>query len=122
MINGFSEETAPLNDYEKDTLLPVIVCGLKTKRGSSMAVKNAYICSRLKAAGYKVTEARIRKIINHIRVNGIVPLLIATSAGYYIATNVKEVEDYIDSLYGREKAISEVRMALTEQLRQAGSK
>jgi len=119
MIQGFENETAPLTDYEKDTLLPVMVRSLAVKKGSNMAVKNGYICKRLRDLGYKVTEARIRKLINHIRVNGLVPCLIATSAGYYVASSVKEMEDYIDSLYGREMAIHEVRMDLTDQLRTA---
>jgi hypothetical protein len=38
----------------------------------------------MKGAGYQLTEARLRKIINHIRVNGLLHWLIATSKGYYI--------------------------------------
>ena len=115
MINGFERETAPLTDYEKDTLLPLLVRGLSSKIGKNMAVSNKYIVSRLIKQGYKIDEARVRKIINHIRLKGLVPCLVATSAGYYIATDEEELREYIESLRGRESAIRAVREAIEEQ-------
>ena len=115
MINGFDKETAPLSEYEERTLLPVMVRNLAVKRGRSAAVTNSYICSRLKALGYDINGARVRKLINHIRVNGLVPRLIATSDGYYIATDRRELDDYIESLRGRELAIRAVREAMERQ-------
>jgi hypothetical protein len=61
-------------------------------------------------------EARVRKIINHIRTNGLVRWLIATNKGYYIAETREEVEQYIESLRGREDAIRVVREAMENQL------
>lgn len=87
MIKGFENETKPLTNYEQDILLPVVVKGLKGKIGVANAVSNSHICKSLSAAGYDVTEVRIRKIINHIRVNGLVFFLIASGKGYYIAEN-----------------------------------
>ena len=40
MIQGFKTETAPLNEYETNTLLPIMVRCLNTKIGAGMAVKN----------------------------------------------------------------------------------
>lgn len=114
-LKGFEMETAPLTDYEEKTLLPIVVRGLATKRGKASAVKNTYICQKLRAAGYDITEARLRKLVNHIRIKGIIPCLIATSAGYYITRDVQEMDDYIESLYGRENAIRAVREAMMEQ-------
>ena len=118
MITGFDNETAPLTDYEEQTLLPIMVRCLSLKRGKDNAVTNTYICSRLKDRGHKVSGARIRKLINHIRINGLVPRLIATSDGYYIATDNREMESYIDSLRGREEAIRAVREAMERQTNQ----
>ena len=85
------------------------------KLGKDNAVKNCHICKRLKERGLKVDEARIRKIINHIRINGMVIGLIATSDGYYIAQTQSEIDNYLQSLKGRENAIKAVRVSLERQ-------
>lgn len=116
MIQGFQTQTEPLTDYERDTLLPVICSGLRNKIGEARAITNTAITKAMKGAGYILTEARLRKIINHIRVNGLVKRLIATSKGYYIATTRQEMEQYIESLKGREMAIRQVRESMERQL------
>lgn len=116
LLKGFDKETAPLTDYEERTLLPVMVRSLAVKKGRASAVTSSYICDRLKAKGYDINGARVRKLINHIRVNGLVPRLIATSDGYYIASDRRELDDYIESLRGRELAIRAVREAMERQV------
>lgn len=116
MIHGFQTQTEPLTDYERNTLLPVICRGLVTKVGEGMAITNTAITKAMKGAGYQLTEARLRKIINHIRINGMIKWLIATSKGYYIATSGDEVQQYIESLRGREDAIRAVRESMERQL------
>ena len=114
MIHGFDTQTESLTDYEKETLIPVIIRGLEVKVGKSKAVTNKYIVKMLKGT-YKVSEARIRKVINYIRTHDLIPCLIADSDGYYIAESNQEVKDYEQSLLGRESAIHEVRTAITRQ-------
>lgn len=116
MLNGFQTQTEPLTDYERDTLLPIICRGLANKIGEARAITNASITKAMKGAGYQLNEARVRKIINHIRTTGMVRWLIATSKGYYIATSRQEMEDYIGSLRGREDAIRAVRESMEKQL------
>lgn len=116
MINGFTQQTEPLNEYERNTLLPVICRGLANKVGEARAITNTAITRAMKGAGYQLTEARLRKIINHIRITGMIRWLIATSKGYYIATSRQEMEDYIGSLRGREMAIRAVRESMEAQL------
>lgn len=118
MLNGFERQTEQLSDYERYELLPIMVKCLERKKGKEKAVKNATMCSRLEERGYKVGEARIRKIINYIRVKNLVPCLMATSEGYYVSDSETEIRDYISSLKGREEAIRTVRRALEEQLEQ----
>lgn len=115
MIKGFDQQTQPLSEYEENVLLPVILQGLKTKQGKKNAVTNRTIVMRLSVAGYKIDEARCRKLINHIRTTDI--LLIATSNGYFLAENEAELLDYEESLLGRENAIKEVRLAIARQRR-----
>ena len=117
MIKGFSNETSPLNDYELRVLLPVILAGLKDKQGKRNAVTNGYIIGRLKQQGYRIDAARLRKVINHIRTNDLIPGLIATSEGYFLAEDEHELMDYEDSLRGREEAIKAVRLAIARQRR-----
>ena len=117
MIKGFSNETSPLNDYELRVLLPVILAGLKDKQGKRNAVTNGYIIGRLKQQGYRIDAPRLRKVINHIRTNDLIPGLIATSEGYFLAENEQELMDYEDSLRGRDEAIKAVRLAIARQRR-----
>ena len=119
MIKGFDNETAPLTaltGYETWVLLPQLISGLKTKQGRRSAVTNKYIVSRLKGS-FKISEARVRKIINHIRTNDLIPGLIATSDGYFIAETEEELFEYEESLKGREDAIREVRQSIARQRR-----
>lgn len=116
MTKGFDNETAPLTGYETWVLLPQLISGLKTKQGRRSAVTNRYIVSRLKGS-FKISEARVRKIINHIRTNDLIPGLIATSDGYFIAEAESELLEYEESLKGREDAIREVRQSIARQRR-----
>lgn len=117
MIKGFNSETAPLTEYEENVLLPLVLRGLKTKIGKENAVTNRTIVQRLNIAGYTVTEPRVRKLINHIRMTDLLPGLIATSGGYFLATSEAELLDYEQSLIGREDAIKQVRLAIARQRR-----
>ena len=116
MINGFQEQTEPLTEYEEQTLLPQLVRGLQTKIGKAMSVTNKAIIDGMnRNLGLKITDARVRKLINHIRVHDLVPCLIATSQGYYIAESEQELRDYEESLLGREAAIRSVRLSIQRQ-------
>lgn len=115
MLNGFDSQTEPLTDYERNILLPVIVMGLMKRVGAKRAVRNKEIVSAMRHADYDINDARLRKIINHIRRFGYVKYLIATSKGYYVAASPDELSEYIDSLKGREQAISAVRASMEQQ-------
>jgi hypothetical protein len=71
----------------------------------------------LKQQGYRIDAPRLRKVINHIRTNDLIPGLIATSEGYFLAEDEQELMDYEDSLRGREEAIKAVRLAIARQRR-----
>lgn len=118
MIKGFEHETQPLTDYEENTLLPLFVKSLSKRVGSDSAVTNKEIVSRMKSAGYQINDSRVRKLINHIRTNGLVNGLIATNGGYYIATSESELAEYEESLLGREAAIRAVRLSIAKQRRE----
>ena len=117
MITGFEEQTGPLTDQEREVFLPPIIKGLRVKVGKEKAVTNKDIVRGLKAnCDIKIGEARVRKMINYIRNNDIIPCLIATSKGYYIAETKDEMLDYIDSLYGRVEAIEADALSMKRQM------
>ena len=116
MIEGFEKETHDLNSFELG-LLPVFVAGFAGKRGKDKAVTNKEIIERLKSRNIVLGEARVRKIINHIRNKGLVEGLVATSKGYYISDDPEEIKSYIQSLLGREEAIRVIREGFEAQIR-----
>ena len=115
MLNGFEKQTEPLNDYERNVLLPLIVQGLQVREGEKRAITNKKMTVALRNKGYEISETRVRKIINHIRNHALVKRLIATSKGYYIASTVEELGEYIECVIGRECAIRAMRESMQEQ-------
>lgn len=106
MILGFEPETEPLTDYESTELLPAIIRGLETKVGKENAITNVKMIGGLRAHGYKgLSEVRIRKIINHIRVKGIIRNLIASNRGYWIENDLQERKRYVSSVRQRAEAM-----------------
>lgn len=115
MINGFDEETAPLSEKEEN-LLPFVIALLETHKGKEKAITSKTISYNILVQKYeKVDGPKIRKIINHIRQNGLVSCLIATSAGYYVAETEQELIDYEESLNGRATAIWQIRSHIQKQ-------
>lgn len=115
MLKGFEQQTSPLNEYELGTLLPLIIRGLQTKIGVTRVIPGSTIIRKMKALGYKLDGPRLRKIINHIRNNDIIPGLVSNSNGYYVATSADEIDDCISSLQGRVDAIQSNIDALKRQ-------
>ena len=116
MIELFEEQTKPLDEYERVTLLPLMVRSLKRHVGKAQIITNAKMREGFANKGHDVGGARIRKLISHIRLNGLVECLMATGRGYYVTNSVKELEKYIQSLRKRVEAIQAVISALIVQL------
>jgi len=115
MLKGFEEQTHALNEYETNTLLPLMVEGFKNKVGKENAVTNKHICTSLKQMGYKVDAPRVRKIVSYIRINHLVPLLIATSKGYWISNDKQEIQDWIETMNGRIQSLVASRDAVIHE-------
>ena len=125
MLFGFEQETAPLNEVENKAAQIIAYCLQRGHIGSERAVTAQHICNSLanqdamfrteKGSPY-LNGARIRKIINFIRTNGMCPHLIASSKGYYISNNRDELSEYIQSLHARAAAISAVAMSMEKEL------
>lgn len=117
MINGFSKETADLTPQEMKVAEYMANrikynIGVKHAVTSSKMIKDIHFNLKV-----KLTGSRIRKIINHIRRNKMVDgCLVATSKGYYIETDKKEISKYVESLRQRANAINKVADVVQEHL------
>ena len=124
-ITDFEEETAPLDANEKKCMA-IIAKGLAKRLGKESVISNKEMCAAMNKAisdgvypalsrDYKLTGVRVRKIINQIRRDDIVPLLCATSTGYFVANTQAEAEIYIRSLKDRIGSIQEVANCFIKQ-------
>ena len=108
MIKNFEEHTAELNELEL-LLIPNLINGFKnrTKQNPIKApdiVKAMNVFITNKNIKLKFSEPRLRKCVNHIRKNGLIPL-IATSSGYYVSNDKEEILAQIESLTQRANSI-----------------
>lgn len=115
MVKGFESITSPLTDTDKRVLVPALADLLRWCVGNSLAITNTELRAQLLKKGLHCSDAKLRALVNYIRINGVVERLIATSQGYYVATSGNELADYCDSLREREAAIRAVRQALEGQ-------
>jgi hypothetical protein len=107
MITNFEDFTEDLTPDEIALLKPLIK-GLETKTKDN-PIKAPEIIKLMavytKSKGLvSLSEPRLRKLINHIRVNGIIPV-IATKKGYYVSYDKQEILDQINSLTERANSI-----------------
>lgn len=108
MVLTFEQITKELDEDEKK-LVPILISGFKTHYKENpitepdivKAINNQKDKYLLKK---KLTSARLRKLCNFIRVNGLLPL-IATSNGYFISYDQEDLRKQIISLEQRARSI-----------------
>ena len=119
MIRTFEEYTHELTEEEREFIMPHLIKTLTSAVGVDRAVTNSTIVGSinyiLKDEGIKTSGPRIRHMIHILRVTNVIPLLIATSKGYYVTHNMEAIETYIGSLEDRLRSISAVLRALKQQ-------
>jgi hypothetical protein len=104
MIINFEEITTELTEVEK-AILPQLIIGFKNYSKDN-PIKEPLIVSRFnsRSNNVKLTGVRLRKLVNYIRTNGLLPL-IATSKGYYVSYEKEEIQAQIKSLKQRASSI-----------------
>lgn len=116
MIKGFEKQTIELNDHELN-VVSILVDRFSKKPGYKNIVTNNQIIEGLRMKhGIEIKDSRVRKVIQYIRVNNLIPGLIATSKGYYSTDDIEELESWIESMVQRENAIRETRLAIENHL------
>jgi len=105
MIITFEEYTQELNDNEKK-ILPLLINGFKNYTINN-PIKEPLIVSRFnqRHSNIKLTGVRLRKLVNYIRVNSLLPL-IATSKGYFVSYDKTIINTQIQSLRQRANSIN----------------
>jgi hypothetical protein len=108
MLKNFEKITIELTPIELE-YVEFLGQWFMQNKGKENTVKNKDIAKLIKTAfDKKVTEPRVRKIVQFLRTNGF-PNLIATSNGYFYSDDIAEIEAWITSLKQREAAIREIR-------------
>lgn len=117
MIRTFELHTKTLTEWEKRVLLPAMVKELSMHRSRGNAIKSDILAEKMhEATGQRPNCARIRKVVNAIRIGGYLRCLSATSDGYYIAANRAEIDDCVFSLKQRAAQIWQVAESLQRQM------
>lgn len=102
MLTLFNNITEQLTELEKNILVPMLLDTLQSSNTGNR-LKARWISGWFKASGYDVSEVRIRKMVNYIRVvNAAKPkVLIGASNGYFLTDDLSVVDEQIESLEGR---------------------
>jgi hypothetical protein len=124
MVTNFESITYELTPDElKHVNSLVLALKLRTKESAIKApeiVKSMNIFAERHDL-CKMTDARLRKCINYIRSNSILPV-IATSNGYYCSYDEKELSDQIKSLTERANSIMDTVFGLNKILKNSHEK
>jgi hypothetical protein len=119
-VTNFEEFTHELTSDEME-ILPIVVHGFRNYKKEN-PIKAELIVSRLndylEKHPYlhpKMTQPRLRKMVNYIRTNGIIPL-IATSNGYFTSDCKETIQEQIKSLQERANSIERCATGLRKFL------
>ena len=119
MITNFEEHTHELSAEEME-ILQLVIHGFRAYKKTN-PIKAELIVKRmnvfLENNGYKIrlTQPRLRKLVNYIRSNGLLPL-IATSNGYFTSDCKLTIQQQIISLQERANSIENAVQGLKKFL------
>ena len=118
MITNFEEYTKELTENERDFILPVLVKVLRARTTKERVITNKQIVENLEEKLNLITsEPRVRKMINVIRMTGLVIGLIATGKGYYCTKSEEALKVYIESLEQRISSMESLKEQMHYHLR-----
>lgn len=118
-INAFENpvKKQELSTNDKKHLMPALIQYLKTRRGRKMAVNNHWLCRYLtKKCKVEVSYRILQLLINEIRKQGTVKLLIASSEGYFVSTTNNETANYLRGLKSRISDLNKIYRAIALQI------
>lgn len=105
MLTGFEEYTIDVQESELRTV-NLIAKSISLRVGEGNAITNSEIRKKLLTLkGIEVSDAKIRKFIQYIRVNKLCSMLCASKKGYYTAENEENWIKYRDSFRERVRSM-----------------
>ena len=107
-------ETKRMNDYEMDVLVP-LVCDM-LMRADGLPLSSMAIAEEIRRTGHVASTRQVRRVINHIRVHGLIPCVASSPKGFFVASNESEMSECIGTLESLAEAIQEVIEALRAQM------
>lgn len=116
MLTLFTNITTDLTDLEKDKMVPMLLDTLSfTHEKNRITGKN--LSRWFNASGHNVSEVRIRKMVNYIRVMNLArpKVLIDAGNGYFLTSDIIIVDDQIESIDGRINSMLAVKDSLLAQ-------
>ena len=122
MLKDFEVITTDLNNFEMNKVIPLVVRGIRNYVGKDNAITGAKIIQRMNESNllgsYNLNPVKLRKIIQVIRLRGDIGYLCSSNKGYYLASNIQELDDCIESLEQRISQQELVVKSLVWQRRQ----
>jgi hypothetical protein len=100
MLKGFEDITTDITPEEIETA-KWIAKGLNLRVGKENAITNKGIREAILKHGTKVSDIRLRRMIQYVRAYNLVPCLCAGQLGYYRAKNEEEWESWKTSMKQR---------------------
>lgn len=113
-----------LTDLEKKVLVPMLIDTLCFKE-KHRTITGRNISAWFKASGYNVTEVRVRKMVNYIRVMRVKKgvechlenkVVIGAGNGYFVTDDPEVVKNQIESIRGRIDSMLAVEDSLIAEL------
>ena len=101
MIKGFEDKTYKLTPDEERSLAILVQAFSTMNTGQAAKITSTTMIERFKNIGVDIGGVRLRKLIQHIRVNNLVSGVCSDSKGYWIADNKRDYETTLQSLYDR---------------------
>ena len=106
-----------LTNHERFVIYPLVV-QILSHRGKEKVFSNTKIRNILNEFGEDPADTQIRKIAFNIRKSGDIPLLLANTEGYFVASNIAEVNAWIDTHMGKIEAMKSTLFSIEQQFSQ----
>jgi len=105
-----------LTSHEHNVLLPLVIGIMSHRSDKEKVFSNNKIRRVLKDFGHDINDMQIRKIVFYIRNNHLISLLLANNDGYYIGTNIQQVNAWIETQEGKIEAMKLTLKSIKEQM------
>lgn len=116
MLTLFENITEELTPLEKEKMVPMLIDTLQYKTIDN-PVRGKDIVGWFAACRIATTDVRIRKMVSYIRQCCIIKdaVVCASSKGYFLSTDLNEIDRQIQSIEGRRNQLNNVIEGLKAQ-------